>query len=136
LKHLISLLTLALALAGILAPCTAAAQKAASSPEAVKHTLSPFLHALKLGDLQRMRPHMSADFYAHYRSLFEENREYGQYLRTFYRHIKFHVGNVTVGEHEAVAEVNLLWRDGRTGTLHIGLSRDPQSDWKINRLWD
>ena len=79
---------------------------------------------------------MSADFYAHYRSLFEENREYGQYLRTFYRHIKFHVGNVTVGEHEAVAEVNLLWRDGRTGTLHIGLSRDPQSDWKINRLWD
>lgn len=135
-KRLLSLVTFTLALSGSLAPSPALAQQAAPSSTAVNRTLVPFLRALKGGNLGAMKSLLSAELAAHYRVLFEENREYAQYLRTFYRDTTFNIGTLTIGDQEALADIHLVWNDGRTGTVQIGLSRNANGAWKISRLSD
>jgi ketosteroid isomerase-like protein len=136
-KRFVSLTVLAIALTVAPLSTSAAEQSKSSAPAtAVKRVVVPFLHALKRGDLKRMKPRMSAGLYAQYRALFEDNREYGQSLRTLYRDTKFNLGSITFGDQDAAADVRIRWRDGRTAVASVLLIREADGAWKISRLHD
>jgi len=136
-KRFVSLTVLAIALTVALLSTSVAEQAGPSaSAAAVKRVVVPFLHALKRGDLKRMKPHMSAGLYAQYRALLEDNREYGQSLRTLYRDTKFNLGSITFGDQGAVADVRIRWRDGRAAVTSVVLTREADGAWKISQLHD
>src|ERR1044072_6003309 len=61
----------------------------------VQASLQPLFMAMKNGDVQTMEKYFAGQMYAQYKVLLEENSEYPQFLRDFYRDAKFSVGNVT-----------------------------------------
>ena len=51
----------------------------------------PFFKALKKGDVNEIKRHLSSDTYNEYKRLLEENKEYPKFLRDYYKDAKFSV---------------------------------------------
>lgn len=102
-------------------------------------TLTPFLSALKDGDVQVLRLYLSDDIYENeYKRLFESNENYPVFLREFYDGVYFEVRDITLQDNIGTAEIDVTWKDGRTMLLRLQLlshadSRSPSTD--VDRTW-
>lgn len=86
-------------------------------------TIAPLFDALKAGDLTGIKRHLRADLYEQYRVLFEQNTEYGQYLRDYYAGSTYELVDVR-REDAVVAEVAVYWPGGRTVKIDLQVDGD------------
>ena len=121
-----------LILLAVLAP---AASPRAGAPEAeVRATLRAYIQAMRRGELARLRPHLAGALYEReYRVLFEENAEYGRFLRRFYRGARSRLESVTVAPDgtTATAVITIKLRGGGTVPTTVDLAKEPGGAWKI-----
>src|SRR6266540_4234455 len=94
-------------------------------------TVSPLLQALKDGDVQTIRQYMSDDLYSNYKVLFEQNKEYPEFLRNFYKGASFQTGKITrVGDHILVDTI-IKFPDSNTSVTRVLLKKDKNNTMKI-----
>lgn len=91
-------------------------------------TIAPLFDALKAGDLAGIKRHLHGDYYEQYRVLFEQNTEYGQFLRDYYAGSTYVLLGVRKGKGKeaSVAEVEVYWPDGRTVKIDLQVDGDGQ----------
>lgn len=73
----------------------------------------PFFMALKNGDINGIKRHISPEMYTKYKRLLEDNKEYPQFLRDYYRGAKFRMERTTRIDNHAVVDVMIEFPDGR-----------------------
>ncbi len=82
-------------------------------------TVAPLFDALKAGDLAGIKAHLHTEFYEQYRVLFEQNTEYGQFLRDYYAGSEYELVNVRQDKGINIAEVKVYWPDGREVAMDL-----------------
>ncbi len=88
-----------------------------------EQTFLPLFDALREGDLAALKRYLRPDVYAEYKTLFEQNTEYGQFLRDYYAGTTFELARVLDSGNEYVGEVTVYWPDGRSSTMELGVTR-------------
>ncbi len=87
-------------------------------------TIAPLFDSLKAGDLTGIKRHLRSDLYEQYRVLFEQNTEYGQYLRDYYAGSSYELVDVRRKKGALVAEVAVVWPGGRTVKIDLQVDDD------------
>lgn len=82
-------------------------------------TVAPLFDALRAGDLAGIKAHLHADYYQQYRVLFEQNTEYGQFLRDYYAGSEYQLVDVRQEKGINIAEVKVYWPDGREVAMDL-----------------
>ncbi len=85
-------------------------------------TVAPLFNALKDGDLVGIKAHLHADYYEQYRVLFEQNTEYGQFLRDYYADSEYELVGVRQEQSISIAEVKVYWPNGREVAMDLQVS--------------
>ena len=101
-----------------------------------EQVLMPFFQALKTGDVEVIKKHMSRDLYARNRVLLDENLEYPEFLRNYYKDITFRIVNAEEdfsGE-GIVFYVSFDYEDGNSSIHELLLSREKRNDQQ-NDVW-
>ena len=87
-------------------------------------TVAPLFNALKAGDLAGIKAHLHADYYEQYRVLFEQNTEYGQFLRDYYADSEYELIGVRREKGVNIAEVKVYWPGGREVAMNLQVDGD------------
>ena len=87
-------------------------------------TVAPLFDALKTGDLAGIKTHLHADYYEQYRVLFEQNTEYGQFLRDYYADSEYELVGVRREKGVNIAEVKVYWPGGREVAMDLQVDGD------------
>lgn len=87
-------------------------------------TIAPLFDALKAGDLAGIKRHLHGDYYEQYRVLFEQNTEYGQFLRDYYAGSEYELVGVRRASGINIAEVRVYWPDGRSVVMDLQVDSD------------
>ncbi len=87
-------------------------------------TVAPLFSALKAGDLAGIKAHLHADYYEQYRVLFEQNTEYGQFLRDYYADSEYELVGVRREKGVNIAEVKVYWPSGREVAMDLQVDGD------------
>lgn len=112
--------------AAALAMCASAAQAQEAGisnselyDEMRETTIAPLFDALKAGDLAGIKRHLHGDYYEQYRVLFEQNTEYGQFLRDYYAGSSYELVGVRREKGVSIAAVKVYWPDGREVAMDL-----------------
>jgi len=85
-------------------------------------SIYPLFDALRAGDIDAIRAHLSDGMAAEYQRLFTRNPEYGQFLRDYYADSSFELIDVVDrGEAGHTAVVRIYWADGRSVDADLDL---------------
>ena len=132
--HLVSVL----ALAGLLAAGVPVAAEPGAAPPAletrVDATVSHYADALKTGNCRELERHLAPTAYETYRTLCEQNAEYPQFLRTFYRDASFWVSDIRVDGAEMRCTLHVHTPDGDASQASLRLERHGARKWRITRI--
>ena len=85
-------------------------------------TLTPLFEALRAGDVTGIGKYLSARMAEEYKVLFEQNAQYGQFLRDYYAGSSYELLDVRGDEGAFNAVVLIYWSDGRTVETELELS--------------
>lgn len=87
-------------------------------------TITPFLTALKAGDVRAISRYLSEEIYEkEYKRLFESNEKYPEFLRQYYESVEFEVREISLDQANGIAEIDAYWSDGRILALRLQISR-------------
>jgi len=100
----------------------------------------PYFTALKNGDINGIKRHISSEMYTKYKRLLEDNKEYPKFLRDYYRGAKFRMERTTRIDNHAVVDVMIEFPDGhrsikkmRVLKKRAGLQdRSGSNNWEID----
>ena len=88
-----------------------------------ERVLLPLFDALQQANLDVLKQLLDPEIYATYRTLFEQNPEYGGFLREYYQGTTFEVRDVVAqGADRYVAVVEVAWPDRATVLMRIEIS--------------
>lgn len=128
--------TLILILVAISLTAGASASPAADHVEVVDQSILSELRdnafqlwfdGLQSGDLNALKPLLDKDTYVEYRTLFEQNPHYSQFLREFYSGASFQLMQVFRHQDGYLGEASIHWPDGRFSTMRLLASRPDES---------
>lgn len=89
--------------------------------------VSTYFQAVKNGDIQTMKSHMGEKFYQRRKVLLERNKNYPEFLKSFYER-----GEILVGEvKDGVVTVEIQFPDGSINYHHLVVKKDSLGQWKI-----
>jgi len=74
---------------------------------------APLFKALKEGDVSTIEGLLDADLFRQYRVLLEQNEDYPQYLRDYYRGATFEIQGIESDNDRYTADVHIQWPDGK-----------------------
>ena len=102
----------------------------------VNETVMPFCLALKAGDVNSIKQYLSKDMYQKNRTLLEQNKEYPEFLRTYYQGARFQVVKAEETENNILVNVEIEYPNGRRNFGKLRLEKDNQDvygsgSWKI-----
>ena len=103
----------------------------------ITKTCTSLFGALRRGDLRTIKLYLSADEYARYKVLFEQNKEYPAFLRNFYAGAHLRVGqvdSVRSATDNVIAEFLVDLPGGETLNTRMRLNRDKQGAWKVKKI--
>ena len=92
------------------------------------NAFQPWFDGLRNGDLNSLRPLMDEDVYVQYQTLFEQNTQYGQFLRDYYAGASFQLVRVLDTDDGYLGETLVSWPDGSSVTMSLLASRPDESD--------
>jgi hypothetical protein len=113
----------------VLTAFAAQAQEIALAEPQVMHiqeqVLMPFFNALKNGNIEIIKKHLSPELYSKYRVLLEENMEYAEFLRDYYKDIHLEIVNAKAASRgEGIVFAVSFERGNRlVGTYNLILSK-------------
>lgn len=106
-----------------------------------EQVLLPFFEALKTGNVSEIKKHMSPSLYEQNRVLLEENADYPDFLRSYYRDVRFSVVKAETGiaEEDIFVHVALKFSDGRNSVNELKVSKlkqdgQPSDTWVIDKF--
>lgn len=101
------------------------AQKSAlqqkSVEEIVNNILRPYFVALKNGDISTLKKLMTTDMYNEKKVLFEQNKEYPNFLRKLYRDATFIIVSANDEGNDILVNAVIKYSDGRRNQLKLYL---------------
>lgn len=98
-------------------------------------TMRPFFNALKNGNVEVIKQHISGEMYEESRILLEENEEYPAFLREHYRDARFSVKRGVSSDKGAVVDVMIEFPGGgkQVFTYQLQEQESPQQQGGENR---
>jgi hypothetical protein len=101
-----------------------------------EQVLLPFFQALKTGDVAVIKRHMSRDLYARNRVLLDENMQYPEFLRNYYKDITFRIMKAEefLTDEGIVFYVSFDYENGDNSIHELLLSREKRGDQQ-NGVW-
>ena len=100
----------------------------------------PFFTALKNGDINGIKQHISSDMYTKYKRLLEDNKEYPKFLRKYYQGAKFSMGRTTEVDNHVEVDVTIEFPDGHRSIKQMRVykntsgfqDRNGSNRWKVD----
>jgi hypothetical protein len=109
----------------------------------VDSTFTDLFNALKDGDVNRIKSYLSAEEYADYKVLFEQNTDYPEFLRSYYQGATarvVRVDSVLSSDDEVIGEFEIDFPDGEATTTRMRMKRDGAERWNVKKVlagkWD
>lgn len=103
-------------------------------------TFNRLFRALKAGDVNTIKKYISNDMYERYKVLLEQNEEYPNFLRDFYRDAKFRVNGIVKDEGTIFVDIMIDFPDGNQSitrmNLKEGKSKTGNNIWKVHDIVD
>jgi hypothetical protein len=97
----------------------------------VKALLNRHITALRTGDVTGLKSTLGGDAYREYKTLLEQNTEYPDFLRDYYKGASFQIGEITPGiDDDVIAQVKISLASSGTTVTRLRLALDG-SEWKI-----
>lgn len=96
-------------------------------------TVIQFFKASKNGDTKTIKQLISGSFYNQRKVLLEQNKEYPNFLREYYRGAELQMGNIIMEEDGTigVVDMGIQFPDGKVNTTKLLLKQDAAGIWKI-----
>ncbi len=86
-------------------------------------TFAPLFQAMKQGDIETIKQYLRGDTYEQYRTLFEHNKKYGEFLRSYYAGATFRLHDISArADNTYVANISIEWGDGRKARFDLEVS--------------
>ncbi len=96
-------------------------------------TFSPLFRALKRGDVDTIKKYISEEMYNEYKVLLEENKDYPNFLRNFYRGAKFRRDKIVQVNNNIVANIVVKYKNGDSNLTKLQLKKGKDQVWKIEK---
>ena len=103
------------------------------SPSVVKYAFGPMFKALKDGDVNTIKQYLGGDELEKNRTLLEENANYHEFLRNYYRGADFQIEKVEKDDADIVIGVRVFFPDGQMGAFNLQLQKT-KDVWLINAI--
>lgn len=106
-----------------------------SIEEIVNKIARPFFVALKNGDIKTLKKLITKDMYEEKKVLFEQNKEYPNFLRSHYRDADFIIVSANETGNNILVNTVITYSDGwqKQTTLYLVEKHPSQGIWKISR---
>ncbi|SOH03033.1 hypothetical protein KSMBR1_0519 [Candidatus Kuenenia stuttgartiensis] len=103
-------------------------------------TFVPLFRAFKNGDVDAIKEYISDDVYEKNKVLLEQNKEYPNFLRNFYRDAIFQVRKIVKSEEMVFVDTRVRFPDGYQGVTKVqlkeGKSKTGDTIWKVINFVD
>lgn len=103
-------------------------------------TFVPLFRAFKNGDVDAIKEYLSDDVYEKNKVLLEQNKEYPNFLRNFYRDAIFQVRKIVKSEEMVFVDARVRFPDGYQGVTKVqlkeGKSKAGDTIWKVINFVD
>jgi predicted ABC-type exoprotein transport system permease subunit len=120
------------------------AQETELTPESIErivnNTVRPYFVALKNGDIKILKEMMAKGMYEERKVLFEQNKEYPDFLRKLYRDADFIILSAGVRGNDILVNTVIKYPDGRQNQARLYLINNNRFEkkasyefWKISR---
>ncbi len=96
-------------------------------------TLFPLFRALKRGDVKTIKKYISEDMYSEYQVLLEENKDYPNFLRNYYRGAKFRRDKIVQANNKIVADIIIKYKNGDSNLTRLQLKKGKDLIWKVEK---
>ena len=112
-----------------------------SIEDSVNHIVRPYFVALKNGDIKTLKALMAKDMYEERKVLFEQNKEYPDFLRNLYHDATFIIVSANEEGNDILVNAVIKYSDGRKNQLELYLINEdngaekqtPYAGWKISK---
>ena len=94
-------------------------------------TCTRYSTALKCGNIDEIKRHISGDMYRRSKTLLEENKQYGDFLRNFYQGAEFRTGDIEMADDGVIVSLIVLFPTGHESTNKLILRKDRLGTWRI-----
>jgi hypothetical protein len=93
----------------------------------------PLFQAMKQGNVAVIKQYLSGNSYDEYRTLFDRNKTYGEFLRNYYAGASFVLNDISQNDDgDYIANVSITWTDERNARIELGfLARLPVRENKV-----
>ena len=87
--------------------------------------------ALKYGNIDEIKRHISGDIYRRSKTLLEENKQYGDFLRNFYQEAEFRTGDIETAYDDVIVSLIIRFPTGHESINKLILRKDRVGTWRI-----
>lgn len=94
-------------------------------------TFLPLFGALKEGNVEVIKCYLSGDMYRQNRVLLEENKDYPQFLRNFYKGAIFSVKSAITAGDDIIADIVIEFPHGGKSLTRLRLNKENDLQWKV-----
>jgi hypothetical protein len=116
----------------VLVPTLCGAQSTGGNPisaiEIQDAVILPYFKALKNGHVKELKKYLSTEMYNEYETLLEQNKEYPEFLRNYYKDAEFGVVSVSEIEDDFEFDINIEFSDGSQSISTLSVSQEKNGD--------
>jgi hypothetical protein len=97
----------------------------------------PFFSALKAGDVNSIKRYIAGDMYESKKVLLEQNKEYPEFLRNYYRGVEFYTENIAEDSGYIIVDISVEYPNGDCGTakLYLYQINDLNQGTQESEIW-
>jgi hypothetical protein len=96
----------------------------------------PLFQAMKEGNVAVIKQYLNGKSYDEYRTLFDRNKTYGEFLRNYYSGASFVLNDITKeADGNYIANVSIDWTDGRNARIELEVSPPSSRSGKQGGKW-
>ncbi len=97
----------------------------------VDSTVVPFCTALQSGDLNVIKPYVGGDMYQKMMGAFEQNKNYGAFLKQRYDGAIFHPTVIEQSENEMLVSVEVEFQEKGISVFELLVQKNKTGTWQI-----
>jgi hypothetical protein len=97
----------------------------------VTKVLNRHIAALQKGDVSALKSTLGGQAYSEYKTLLEQNTEYPDFLRNYYKGASFQIGDITPGiDDDVIAQLKITLANSGATVTRLRVAPDGK-EWKI-----
>ena len=97
----------------------------------------PFFNALKAGDVDSIKRYIAGDMYESKKVLLEQNKEYPEFLRNYYRGVEFYKEDIAEDGGYIIVDITIEYPNGDygSGKLYLWQIKDIKQGIHVPGSW-